>query len=184
VVLKMVCGHRFRDGLELGGRSQAPGEISRFPAPTSRRVPPCSLFRGLKPPASVHRPFGPETTFGIRSNLRRTAPGEERRAFASGKGLKRGLGTPRLPVQKKKAPAVTSRRLKKKSLSDALSSWLRSSRWRPSSRRCQQRGASRSCSRVPGPPWPPRHTRRRSGRRNRPPRGRPCLSAGGWRGPS
>jgi|GEM_PF-3859059 len=27
------------------------------------------LFRGLKPPASIHRPFGPETTFGIHSKF-------------------------------------------------------------------------------------------------------------------
>jgi|GEM_PF-5684860 len=26
-----------------------------------------SMFRGLKPPASVRRPFGPEATFGIQS---------------------------------------------------------------------------------------------------------------------
>jgi len=47
----MVFGRRFRDGLGLGRRSGAPEEISRSPAPASRRIPVRPRSRGLKPPA-------------------------------------------------------------------------------------------------------------------------------------
>jgi len=37
--LKMVFGDRIRGGVDLGGRSEAPKEMSRFPAPAARRIP-------------------------------------------------------------------------------------------------------------------------------------------------
>jgi len=37
--LKIVSGYRFQGDLELGGHPETQEKISRFPAPTSRRIP-------------------------------------------------------------------------------------------------------------------------------------------------